>query len=151
MNTQPPSWLVYPDSRVELRLGTSHEKPELEVIGSPQGLASLAGVFLWLEAYGSDHACLSISGLPFVSPEGRIALSIVFVMGDSPFHGRVVRVDKDRQFEWQVCEENLVKVALSLHRVATNADYIDYLAVSLSPESDALLRFQAVPVGQHAT
>jgi hypothetical protein len=88
-----PDWLVYPGSKVRISLGQKRESDCLRVIGNPQGLASLAGVLMWLQSF-SDHGGLSLTALPFVKPEG--ALSLKAVIGDEvPEHeGRIVRVDR---------------------------------------------------------
>jgi hypothetical protein len=116
------------------------------MIGNPQGLASLVAAFLWLTSY-SDHSGMSVSALPFVRVDGPLALSIVMTLDQEARYGHIVRVDKDREFEWRLDDDQLRAVAIGLHRVATSPEYVDWLDVSVSPESDATLRFEVTEVG----
>lgn len=141
VSPDPPAWLAYPGALVRLSLAQRRGRACLAMVGNPQGMASLSGYLLWLTAF-SDHGSLSLSGLSFVAPEGRLALSVVMEMEREPFQGRLARLDKGEQFEWQIFDDDLQHVAKDIHRVATHADYIDYFEVSLSPDSDAELLFQ---------
>lgn len=141
VSPEPPAWLVYPGARVRLTLTRARDRDCLAVIGNPQGLASLSGFFLWLTAF-SDHGSLSVSGLPFVAPEGPLALATVMELESDASQGRLVRLDKDQQFEWQVYDDDLQAVALQLHLIATHPDHIDYVEPRLSSESAARLVFE---------
>ena len=138
---EPPAWLVYPTSAVKLSFSHRNGRSELRIRGNPQGLASLAGVFLWLESFSGDYTGISISALPFVTVEGPLALSIIFTMQEEETQGSLKRVDKDSQFEWSIYDERLRDVALAVHKVATNAEYIDIFEVYLAPQSTARLLF----------
>jgi len=138
----PPSWLIYPKSTARLVLKLANESPVLTVFGNPQGLASLTGIFIWLQSF-SDHGALSVSALSFVNPQGALALSVVLTLDEAADQGRVVRLDRDRQFEWRIGDEQLLEVAVQLHRVATSPDYVDYFEPRVCLESDARVRFEA--------
>jgi hypothetical protein len=137
-----PEWLAYPGSEVRISLGQKRGRECIRVVGNPQGLASMAGVLLWLQSF-SNHGGLSLSALPFAKPEGSLALAVVIGDEAREYQGRVVRVDRDRQFEWQITDERLATAALVVHRLATNADYVGYSDANVSPDSDALLTFEA--------
>jgi hypothetical protein len=139
--TKAPPWLAYPGSVLRLLMERG-EPPILRVVGNPQGLASLAGTLLWLQSF-SDHGAMSISALPFVRPEGAIALSVVMAMEESPYQGRLLRIDHHRQFELHITDEQLSRLSIQVHGLATNAEYLGYSDASVSPDSDAPLRFEA--------
>jgi len=99
------------------------------------------GALLWLTSF-SDYGSLSISALPFVRAEGALALSVADVVEKQAFQGQLVRLDKDRQFEWRIHRDQLKGVAIDLFRVATSPEYVNYFAVYASPDSDIGLRFE---------
>lgn len=92
MNSDPSAWLTYPGSKVQLSLRRDRERDELNVVCNPQGLGSLAAVFLWLTSF-SDHGSLSLSALPFVHVEGALALSVAIGWHEQPFQGQVSRLN----------------------------------------------------------
>lgn len=138
-----PAWLAYPNSKAVLRLGTNQAgRPELHVACNAEGLASLVGALLWLTSF-SDHGSMSVSGLPFVRVEGALALSVIISMeAEKRDYGRIVRVDKEKQFEWRVDDEQLTSLAINLHRIATSPDYDNWLDVDVAQGSDAELCFE---------
>src|SRR5713226_6073059 len=71
-----------------------------------------------------------------------LALSVADVMEQQAFQGQVVRLDKDRQFEWRIYAGDLKRVAMSLFRVATSPENVNYFTVNVSPDSDVGLRFE---------
>ena len=136
-----PEWLTYPGSRAKLVLRADRPRSEIDVLCNAQGLGSLVGALLWVTSF-SDYGALSISALPFVRVEGALALSVADVMEKQAFQGQVVKLDKDRQFEWRIHRDDLKRVALILFRVATNPDYVNWFTVNVSADSDAGLRFE---------
>jgi len=124
-----------------LVLRSERPRSEIDVLCNAQGLGSLVGALLWLTSF-SDYGSLSISALPFVCVEGALALSVADVMEQQAFQGQVVRLDKDRQFEWRIHADDLKKVAISLFRVAASPEYVNYFTVNVSPDSDVGLRFE---------
>ena len=86
---------------------------------------------------------MSVSGLPFVRAEGALALSVIISMeAEKSDYGRIVRVDKEKQFEWRVDDEQLTSLAINLHRIATSPDYDNWLDVDVAQGSDAELCFE---------
>ena len=134
-NLERPSWLEYPDSRVKLELKAVGEREQLSLLCNPQGLGSLTSALLWLSAY-TDPTSLSLSGLPFVRATGKVALSVVMANDRDRYQGRIVRTDRDSQFEWQVHYLSLREVAIELFRVAVEPDYVDVFRPHLDPRSD---------------
>ena len=141
LKSAAPEWLTYPGSRATLVLRTDQPRSEIDVLCNAQGLGSLVGALLWVASF-SDYGSLSISALLFVRVEGALALSVVDVMEKQAFQGHVVRLDKDRQFEWRIHRDDLKRVAINLFRVATSPEYVNWLTVNVSADSDVGLRFE---------
>lgn len=135
-----PAWLIYPGSTARLRVGHATPRPMIEMVANPQGLASFSSILLWLTAY-SDPCGLSVSGLPFVTPAGRLALSIALGTENGASQGRLRLLDKDQQYEWQVDDDALRAVAVSLHRLASHPEDDHFVDVELAPDSGTSLRF----------
>ncbi len=58
----------------------------------------------------------------------QTCLILRLILEDIPFYGKIIRCDKDRQFEWVLGEEELQLVGLMLHRLACNPVHeYDYL------------------------
>ena len=135
-----PPWLIYPGSAARLTLIPDNPTPTIEMAANPQGLASFSNILLWLTAY-SDPCGLSVSGLPFVTPVGRLALSIALEMELGDLQGRLRLLDKDQQYEWQADDDALRALAVSLHQLASHPEDAHYIDADLSPDSGAYLRF----------
>ena len=143
MDAQNISWLVYPDSRIAIALHDSgSDCPTIEVNGNPRGFASLAAAFLWLSSYAEGHEFLSVTALPFVVSHPPLALTIDLALGcDIKTQGRIVRSDKSEQFEWQVDDEQLERIACAIHSIACQPQR-EYLDVALASSSQAKLVFR---------
>jgi hypothetical protein len=136
-----PTWLEYPEALAELRLRRGRGKDEIAFLCNPQGLASVAAVLLWLSHF-TDPSGVSITALPFVSAAGALALSVVMTNDEQGQQGRLVKVDKDREFEWQIHYHELRRVAAQLYAAATHFDQVGHVAVRLKDNSDASLVFE---------
>src|SRR3989442_69441 len=141
LKSAAPEWLTYPGSRATLVLRTDQPRSEIDVLCNAQGLGSLVGALLWVTSF-SDYGSLSISALPFVRVEGALALSVVDVMEKQAFQGHVVRLDKDRQFEWRIHRDDLKEVGINLFLMATSPEYVNWLTVNVSADSDVGLGFE---------
>jgi hypothetical protein len=143
VDAQNINWLIYPESQVQVTLiEGSAELPLLEVTGNPRGFASLAGIFLWLSSLTEGHEFLSITALPFVSVQAPLAFSIELSLGrPDQTQGRIVRLDKHQQFEWQVDDETLERIACNIHAIACRPAR-EYLDISVAEVSAAQLAFR---------
>jgi hypothetical protein len=117
--------------RAQLAINT-RGKPEVQLFGNRAGLLSLANVLLWLVANAWRREFLALAELPFVRAEA--ALSICIRMTDAEPNGTdglLVRLDCGEQFEWVVSEDDLRRVALSVHRLASKPQHeYDYLQMA---------------------
>ena len=137
-----PTWLEYPKPVVRLHLRPGRGKDEIAFLCNPQGLASVAGVLLWLSHF-TDPSGVSITALPFVSAQGALALSVVMTIDEQGRQGRLARIDKDREFEWQIHYQELRAVAARLYAAATHLDHVGYIPVPLTDDSDVSLVFES--------
>lgn len=93
-------------------------------LGNRPGMLSLANVLLWLHANAYRREFLSVSALSSVSPVGSLALSIrVTAENESRQYGRVRRLDNSSQFEWELSEDDLLRLGLAVHRLACKPEH----------------------------
>jgi hypothetical protein len=116
--------MTAPGAHLVLRLETDAKgQPELLLSGNRSGLLSLANVLLWLHAMAWRRELLSLGELPFVEPQGSVALHIrVGANGATAGHGVVQKLDRGDEFEWTIQEDDLQSVGLAVHRLAANPD-----------------------------
>ena len=114
-NDYPPNWVVLPGSLLTAELAKREwtKKPVIEICGNRQGFVSLGNLLLWVSLQ-SDTESLSITGLPFVHSKSALSLTVVQPMYGSDSHGRLIRVDKDQQFQWLIKGEVLERQAINL-------------------------------------
>jgi len=143
VDAQNINWLVYPDSRLEISLrDTDADHPLIEVNGNPRGFASLSGAFLWLSSLAEGHEFLSLTALPFVSCRPPLAFSVELALTrNGKTQGTIIRLDKHDQFQWQIDDGQLERVACWIHAIACQPQR-EYLDVSLTPDSHARLLFR---------
>ena len=137
-----PEWLTYPGSSVRLGLRHQGGRDTIDALCNPNGLGSLVNAFLWLTSFAADRSSISISALPFVRAEGPLSLSVTMTMNDDSCPDQLVRLDRDRQFEWRTTPEHLKIWALALFRIATTPEHVDWFDARLSSTSDAELHFE---------
>lgn len=93
--------------------------PVIHLFGNREGMLSLANVLLWLHANSFRREFLSITALPFVQQQGGISISVhVLAVDGTSDYGRVRLSDKDKQFEWELPEDDLKALGLTVHRLA---------------------------------
>ena len=94
--------------------------PVIHLLGNREGMLSLANVLFWLHANLSRREFLSLTALPFVQRQGKIALSIRVLAVDSApnNYGSIHLVDKGQQFEWSLPEDDLQATGLLVHHLA---------------------------------
>lgn len=111
----PPNWVVLPGSSLtaESAMREWTKKPVIEICGNREGFVSLGNLLLWVSSQ-SDTESLSITGLPFVHTKSALSLTVVQPMHGSDSHGKLVRVDKDQQFQWLIKDEILERQAINL-------------------------------------
>jgi len=114
----PPDWAVLPGARVSAELTTPDwsKRPVIEILGNREGLLSLGSLLVWISGASAETESLSITALPFVHTQSHLSLSVVQSLDDEG-PGRLVRTDKDRQFQWVVYAEVLAADATDIMRV----------------------------------
>ena len=104
----PPHWAVLPGSSVTVELTTRNwtQKPVIEICGNRQGFVSLGNLLLWV-ALQSDTESLSVTGLLFVHAQSALSLTVVQTMAKDGAGAKLVRTDKDQQFQWLMDSQTL--------------------------------------------
>jgi hypothetical protein len=133
-------FLTTPDAQVHCRLATNERgQPELQLFGNRAGILSLANVLLWLVANAWRREFLSLGELPFMHLEAPLAVCLRVMMADPTGRdGLLSRTDRGEQFEWVVPEDNLQRVALTLHRLACRPEH-EYDRLLLADGSSAAI------------
>ena len=133
------------DSQLHLSI---HERPTklplVEITGNPRGMVSIANILLWLASPATDYDSLSISALPFLTVDSALGLTVLLIPEDEAENhcqGRLVRLDKAMQFEWQTTEQELIHVALLAHQIGCTPEK-GYFDACFSSDSDADMMFE---------
>ena len=115
----PLNWAVMPGASLTAELASRKwiDKPIIEICGNRQGIFSLGILLLWLSDLPPYTDSLSITGLPFVHTRSSLSLSVILTMNDNDKHGKLVRTDKDKQFQWLITDELLEREAIALLRI----------------------------------
>lgn len=140
-----PNWVVLPGALVTVELVTRDwtKKPIIEIIGNRQGLFSLGALLLWVSLHSPDTESISITGLVFVQFKSTISLIVVQPMEGSDRYGKLIRTDKDKQFQWLIKDELLERQAIALMDVAFTPDGYcgDHFHGNVGPDSEYELFF----------
>ena len=115
----PPNWAVLAGASVSAEYVTREwsDRPLIEIRGNRQGLLSLGSLLVWISAACADTESLSITGLDFVHARSSLSLTVVQSLDDDESYGRIVRVDKDKQFQWLVSDGLLTREGVGIMRV----------------------------------
>ena len=114
-------FLTVPGASLHLRLVPRTPGPlELQVFGNRAGVLSLANVLLWLAANAWRREFLSLAELPFaeVEPPAFVGLRVTAEEGTGR-DGSLTLSDRGEQLEWVFAEDDLRRVALLIHRLAS--------------------------------
>ena len=127
----------------ELAMWKGTHKTVIEVRGNRQGIFSLGVLPLWLSDGSPYTDSLSITGLPFVRFKSSLSLTVVLTMEGSDKYGKLIRTDKDKQFQWLMKNEVLEKQAVSLLSIpfTPNGYCGDHLHGNVGPDSEYELFF----------
>jgi hypothetical protein len=143
----PPTWVVLPGSLLTAELATRQwtKKPVIEIIGNRQGLVSLGNILLW-KCFSQEES-LSITALEFIKVKSTLSLTVVESMRGDDSSGRLIRVDKDQQFEWLIDDEHLEKQAVYVIDMGLSAwvyPRSDHFHGDVGPDSEYELFFARV-------
>jgi hypothetical protein len=137
-------FLITQGAALDVTLGAeSRGLPELQILGNRAGLLSLANILLWLYANKWRRELLSLAELPFIQLPGSVSLC-VRVVGDrsgTGWHGLISRIDHGVQFEWVMSEEELQRVALLMHALASRPGH-EYDRLAMAAESAAQVQIR---------
>jgi hypothetical protein len=134
-------FMAAPGAAVKVRLATDEQgHPGLEIFGNRAGLLSLANVLLWLVANAWRREFLALAELPFVQVETPVAVCLRLTDAEATGRdGLLSRTDLGEQFEWSIPEDDLRRVAMLVHRLASNPGH----------EYDRLLVAEGSAAGVH--
>lgn len=121
-NDHPLNWAVMSGALLTAELASRKwtHKQIIEICGNRQGIFSLGILLLWLSRGSPYTDSLSITGLPFVCSKSSLSLSVILTMNDNDEHGKLVRTDKDKQFQWLIMDDLLEREAVALLGIAFN-------------------------------
>ena len=140
----PPNWVILPGSSLtaELVMRDWTKKPIIEICGNLKGLVSLGNLLLWVSLHSADTESLSITDLPFIHVKSALSLTVVQPMHGSDSYGKLVRVDKDQQFQWLVKDDVLERAAISILDTGyTPEEYGPHAHGYIDPDSEYELFF----------
>ncbi len=134
---------TFPDAALNVSIPSAEERlhkdeAEIRVFGNRPGIASLASILLWFY-HSFDREFLSLTGLSFVAVEGKLALTIRKTdeaRGEE--YGHLVLRGKGSQYEWLVDEEDLRRLAIEVHGIASKP-YLEYLTFPYRPRQGAAI------------
>jgi hypothetical protein len=115
------AFFAFPAADLTLR-GESSPKSrlELQIFGNRAGIASLANALFWLHANGFRREFLSVSELPYLRILDKSSLIIhVTTEDDTGVFGQCRVLDEKAGFEWLLPEDELLRVAVAIHRLAS--------------------------------
>jgi hypothetical protein len=130
--------LMAPGAFLDVRLMPAETgRPEVQLFGNRKGILSLANVFLWLAANTWRRELLSLAELPFVRLADSVSVYIrVEGCGQTNTHGRLVRTDNGQQLEWMIDEDDLKRLGLLVHHLASVPEH-EYVCLQMESDSDA--------------
>ena len=131
-------FLTTTGAALALRLAADeHSQSEVQFFGNRAGLLSLANVLLWLVGNTWRREFLAFAELPFVRVETPLAVCLRVTNAEGTGRdGLLCRTDRQAQFEWVICESDLERVALLLHRLASRPSH-EYDRLNMSEGSAA--------------
>jgi hypothetical protein len=137
-------WLfTLPGANMHLQLQPMDQgRPELQLFGNREAILSLANILLWLACHSWRRDFLSLGQLPFMRLEGTVAVCIRLEgHGPTPTFGRLVRTDHGEQLEWIIDEDDLQRLGLVIHDLASTPEHeYDILQVDSASEAAVHIR-----------
>jgi hypothetical protein len=117
-------FLTAQGASIDMALADTAEGGELPLFGNRAGLLSLANVLLWFVANSWRREFLTLTDLPFVRAQGLRSLYLRLSHEEGTGRdGFRARTDCGQQFEWTIPEEDLRRMALSVHRLASKPSH----------------------------
>jgi hypothetical protein len=131
-------FLTAPGAAVGVQLASGASgRAEIQVFGNRAGLLSLANILLWLVANAWRREFLALAELPFVRVAAPLALCVRLTEAEPIGRdGLLSRLDRGEQFEREISEKDLRRVALGIHHLACTPEH-EYDYLQLAEESAA--------------
>jgi len=118
------------------------------MFGNRAGLLSLANVMLWLHANAWRRELLTLAEPPFVQLDAPVSVCLRLTNTEGTGRdGSLRRTDRGRQFEWSLPEDDLQRVALLVHRLASKPEH-EYDRLSVSEDSAAGIQFRVTDAAE---
>lgn len=147
----PPNWAVLPNASLTIDLVNREwtNRPLIEVCGNREGFLSIGNILLWISDAPIENESLSITGLPFVRVLSALSLVIdQYCCNDKLKQSKIVRVDKDVQYEWRIYDELLQQNALGIISIAFIPDGCgDHYHVIVDDDSECECIFIRTDIG----
>ena len=145
-NDYPPNWVILAGSSLtaELVMRDWTNKPIIEICGNRRGLVSLGNLLLWVSLQSADTESFSITGLPFIHVKSALSLTVVQPMHGSDSFEKLVRVDKNQQFQWFMKDDLLQREAVNVIDIGLSAWFYpdgDHFHGNVDPDSEYELFF----------
>lgn len=135
--------LLGADIQVQL-VSSPQSQPKLMIVGNRAGLFSIANVFLWFVANASRREFFALGDMPFVSQQGSLTVVIRMTAEDSTgTNGTISRNGKSEQFEWSISNDDLLKLALLIHHLASVPEH-EFDDLHMSPDSEASVHIRMI-------
>ena len=135
------NFLTVPSAAVVASFEQTPSRPELLLLANRAGILSFANVLLWLHANNWRRELLLFNELSFFAvSETELLLRIVD--SESSKSNEFVRLAEERaSFEWWMCDEELLRIGLALHRLACRPEHeYDFFEMTAGSACDLRVR-----------
>lgn len=133
---------VLPHAVVAVSLVSSEQALNIRLEGNRVGIASLATILLWLRANAFRREFLSLTALPFVQSESDLVLIVRISPDEGGCNfGQVRCLDGAAEFEWELTEDDLQRLALRLHCLASVPER-EYEVLEVSPSGEVQIEIR---------
>lgn len=142
-------FLTMPGAIVQVRVASSADRDaQLQVFGNRAGLLSLANVLVWMRANAYRREFLSFAELPFVKLEGSLSLFLRLTLANKTGRdGLLRRTDRGEQFEWNIAEDDLQRVAFNMHCLVSKPEH-EYDLLNMDDDSAATIHVRMTDAGE---
>ena len=152
-NDYPPNWIVHPKASLTIELANRDwaKKPLIEICGNREGFLAIGNILLWLSHSPTQNETFSITGLPFVHVLSAISFTIDQYRCNDKKQSKIIRVDKNLQYEWLIYDELLEQHAVAVTSIAFTPDGFspDHYHVDVDDDSECEFIFIRNDIKNH--